>query len=342
MLIFILFVMIIGNGFNIFAPELMGSTTFNFFMSLSSVVFGEVVFAISVKRDIFKVFYNEEKIIMICVLIGTALLVFMSVICPILTASNDNNLNLFSYYLLYTVSIVFISFLLYCFAIAENKLKHHNERLKYDEINKRIVEEKYKDIIWLKHNYNKLYSMMNGYITSEDWSGLTDYFGKYISPLHKSRIENDVISPKLALIENTIIHNLLFDTLVKSTHIYNVRIHMDITSVISDFFMNEMDLFFVLNEWISNAFQATNQEDSIYLLISGSNDAITIKVVNPIYENIDINAITQYGYTTKQGHSGAGLAETEKTLSFYDNIEHATYIELATFVQCLIIRKVKA
>jgi len=319
----------------------MESATFNLLMSLLSIVFGEVVFVISVKRDIFKFFYNEDKVIIICVFIGTALLMFMSVICPVVTASDSPNLNLLSFYLLYTAAIIFISFLLYCIAIAENKLKHHSERLKYDEINKHIIEEKYKDIIWLKHNYNKLYNMMNGYITSQNWSGLTDYFGKYIAPLHKSRIENDVISPKLALIENTLIHNLLFDTLIKATHIHNIKIHMDITSVISDFFMSEMDLFSILNEWISNAFQATNQEDSIYLLISGSEDAITIKVINPIYEKIDINAITQYGYTTKQGHNGAGLAETEKTLSFYDNIEHATYIELATFIQCLIIRKVR-
>jgi len=339
MLLYVLFVMIIGNGFYIFAPGFMGSIGYNLFMSLLSIVFGGAVFSLTVKYDVFKVFCNEAKLIRICALIETALLTFISIVWPIALILDNNEFNRISFYLLYSATIVFIFFLLYCFAVAENKLKHHNERMKFDEINNLIIEEKYKDIVRLKHYYNKLYSMMNGYIVNQNWRELTTYFEKYISPLHKSRIESDDIPPKLDLIENTLIQNLLFDTVVKATHVYNIKTSIDITCVINDFFMNEMDLFIVLNEWISNAFQATKHEGSIYLLISGSDSAITIKLVNPIYEDIVIHAIRQYGYTTKPGHDGAGLPETEKILSSYENVEHMTYLELATFVQCLIIRK---
>ena len=68
------------------------------------------------------------------------------------------------------------------------------------------------------------------------------------------------------------------------------------------------------------------------------NETLTIKVINPIYEEIDIGAIYNQGYTTKQGHSGIGLTNVKKILLLYENIESMTYVELGKFIQLLIIR----
>lgn len=341
---FTLFVTTVGSLFFALLPDVMERADYELFMSIASVVFGVSTYAILAKRDMlkkFQRFYKHRSIVIKCIIAEAAFLSLISFALPLVLSADSENFVFASYYLLFSASIVFAAYLTYLLLTAETKIKYEEQRQKFEKVNSLVIEEKYNDIISLKHYYSKLYETLNAYITVQDWQGLEGYFEKHISPLHKEHIKSDFVLPKLDLIELPLIKNLLFDATVKARHVYSIEMCIDIEGCISDCFIQEMDLFIILNEWITNAFNATDCTDGyIHISISclDADGILAIKVVNPIAEDIDIKAIYDFGYTTKQNHSGVGLNAVRKIALSYENVESMTYVELGKFTQFMIIR----
>ena len=348
-----LFVTTLGSLFFAFLPNFMQSAEFDFLMSFLSIVFGLFVFMVIKKKGLlvkFNKIFNHSGLLKKCIAAEVALLALISLILPLVLAVSRNNFMFSLYYAMFSVSAVFIAYLTYQLMTAETKIIYAEQLKRFEEINGRLIKEKYNDIIGLTHYYNKLYEMLGGYIASEDWQGLESYFNKYIQPLHKEHIKSGFVLPKLDLVEMKLIKNLLFDAAVKARYVYNTEILIDIDGCITLGYMHEMDLFIILNEWLSNAFRAIEGKGGyIHILLACStcsacsdfsdfDEILTIKVTNPIFEEIDIGSMYDLGYTTKDGHAGVGLAHVRSIINSYENAESMTYIELEKLVQLLVIK----
>ena len=339
MSIFILFVVIKGSLFFVLLPYVMQHPGFDLFMSVSSIVFGVATHTKFIKKGTLNRFYGHSSVIKKCAVAGFILVCFISVIYPLALLTDNSDFIFSSHYSLLSISVIFAIYLVYSLITAESKIKHEEQRQKYEEINNRVIESKYNDIISLKHYYNKLYDSLGGFIVAQDWQGLEECFEKHITPLHKEHIEKGFMIPKLDLIESPLIKNLLLDSLVKAKYIHNAEILIDISDYINIDCMKELDLFIVINEWIDNAFAAIENKDGyIQVSISKAEGTLTVQVSNPIYVDIDISVIHKVGHTTKQGHNGIGLSEVSKIINSYENIECMTYVELGKFNQLLIAR----
>ncbi|MCL2047371.1 MAG: GHKL domain-containing protein [Defluviitaleaceae bacterium] len=353
MMVFTFFITAVGSLFFAFFPNAMTTIDFGFFMAWLSVAFGIAVYAVLIKKGVlqaFQRFFKHKGIVIKCVIGELVLLVLTSIILPLVLAANSVNYIFAIYYFLFSTSFFFTAYLAYQLMTAETKIIYEEQRQKFAEINGMIIEEKYNNIIGLKHYYSKLYEMFNGFILSQDWQGLKAHFEKYISPVHEEHIKNDFTPQQLDLVGLPLIKNLLLDTVIKAKYVYKTEIFIDIQSNVDCCYIQETDLFIILNEWLNNAFCAIENEGEnkikdgyIHILISCDiqGNALTVKVTNPIFEDIDINAVHDLGYTTKKEHSGAGLNAVKNIILAYENAEYMTYIELGKFVQFLILREKK-
>ena len=103
-----------------------------------------------------------------------------------------------------------------------------------------------------------------------------------------------------------------------------------------------MDVSRILACLLDNAIEAAcdSEQRKIYVSIEAkTNDSKLIIITNSTASDVDPNAITNIGITTKAGHSGIGLSVVNKILEKYGNstfqmryfdCEFSTYLELRT------------
>ncbi|MCL2047142.1 MAG: GHKL domain-containing protein [Defluviitaleaceae bacterium] len=347
MMVFTFFITAVGSLFFAFLPDVMTAPEFNLFMSWLSIAFGMIVYIALTKKGVLKVFqrfYMHLGIVAKCVFMESILLILTSIVLPLVLAANNSNYVYSIFYSLFSISFFFTAYLAYQLMTAETKIIYEEQRQKFAEINGMIIEEKYNNIIGLKHYYSKLYEMFNGFISSQDWHGLKGHFESYISTVHEQHTKNDFTPQNLDLIELPLIKNLLFDAAVKAKYVYKIEIFIEIEGCIDNGFMQEMDLFIILNEWLNNAFCAIENKDGyirILLARNAKDEALTVKVINSICEDVDTNAVRDLGYRAKKEHSGSELHTARNIIRSYENAECMTYIELGKVVQFLILREKK-
>lgn len=89
---------------------------------------------------------------------------------------------------------------------------------------------------------------------------------------------------------------------------------------------------------MDNAIEAAKEnQGDILLLLMQQESSLTIVVENYAEEDVDIDRIVQQGYTTKENHTGLGLAGLEQIVRKYPNILHNYSCMNHRFVQEIII-----
>jgi len=225
---------------------------------------------------------------------------------------------------LFIQSIVVI----YLFIYAYNRQKENFEKkLTHDQLENLSqytaqLDADQKEMHKFKHDYRNILNSLNE-IAIEDnntdlkksLNELEGYSSKYFSNISMDDFKD------LEYVSNTYIKSLLLGKF-KIMKANNIDCYFECKSDIDKASINIFDLIRVLGVSIDNAIEAVKnqKEGKIKIILMNSHDQLDITIQNTVTKNIQINEIKNYGFTTKNNHSGLGLVNIQDIKKKYQNL----------------------
>lgn len=225
---------------------------------------------------------------------------------------------------LFIQSIVVI----YLFIYAYNRQKENFEKkLTHDQLENLSqytaqLDADQKEMHKFKHDYRNILNSLNE-IAIEDnntdlkksLNELEGYSSKYFSNISMDDFKD------LEYVSNTYIKSLLLGKF-KIMKANNIDCYFECKSDIDKVSINIFDLIRVLGVSIDNAIEAVKnqKEGKIKIILMNSHDQLDITIQNTVTKNIQINEIKNYGFTTKNNHSGLGLVNIQDIKKKYQNL----------------------
>lgn len=184
------------------------------------------------------------------------------------------------------------------------------------------IEVMYNDIRSLKHDYLNIFSSMLGFIEEEDFDGLKDYFSNNIIPINEQlKLTNTEIA-KLSNIKILEIKGLVATKILKAQKL-GINVRVDILDEISSIDMTKLELSRCLGILLDNAIEAAelSENGKMDFGIIKNDDSISIIISNSFAGELPpIHKIFEYGFSTKSGDRGIGMAYVKEITSKLDNV----------------------
>ncbi|MCL2874435.1 MAG: ATP-binding protein [Defluviitaleaceae bacterium] len=190
------------------------------------------------------------------------------------------------------------------------------------------VNKNYDEIISFKHYTASLYRSMSGYINTEDWKGLENYFKKNIAlindELHKEVEGHDQIKH----IHIEMIKARIVDLINTISLLPNVSLVLYVDNIIDYAAMKEMDLFKILTIFIDNAVEeVTSQEKGkITIFMHKDVDGCFFRVENTLIGSES---------TPKPNNTHRGLKIVADICANYPNANVTTDIKPGSYVKTI-------
>lgn len=179
-----------------------------------------------------------------------------------------------------------------------------------------------KEMHKFKHDYRNILNSLNEIAIEDDntdlkksLNELEGYSSKYFSNISMDDFKD------LEYVSNTYIKSLLLGKF-KIMKANNIDCYFECKSDIDKVSINIFDLIRVLGVSIDNAIEAVKnqKEGKIKIILMNSHDQLDITIQNTVAKNIQINEIKNYGFTTKNNHSGLGLVNIQDIKKKYQNL----------------------
>jgi len=217
---------------------------------------------------------------------------------------------------------------IYLFIYTYNRQKENFEKkLTHDQLENLSqytaqLDADQKEMHKFKHDYRNILNSLNE-IAIEDnntdlkksLNELEGYSSKYFSNISMDDFKD------LEYVSNTYIKSLLLGKF-KIMKANNIDCYFECKSDIDKVSINIFDLIRVLGVSIDNAIEAVKnqKEGKIKIILMNSHDQLDITIQNTVTKNIQINEIKNYGFTTKNNHSGLGLVNIQDIKKKYQNL----------------------
>lgn len=305
-------------------PNLLYNLTLSVFLLITSYMIVKFV-----NKKYLIINSETTKIINLGIVVKITFLAFQNIIIPYLPIVKDK----VSYAIISFTFVVFYilqSYLFYMIRFLE--IKESNFKLKITIFEKKIElsNQKYNEIILLKHYYTKLFNCCIGYINNNDFDGFKEYFNKYITPINQKLLSEEIKFKKINSIDNDLIKLLLFEASNRSLNNENIKFDIDIMDSIIKINLNELELFKMISIFIDNAFEEVERQEDGY-----------IKIII-FYNDLDFNFIIKNSLEEKSKdkvlNSHRGLEIAKKIASENNNIFLSTKKGINYYVQYLTIR----
>lgn len=277
-----------------------------------------------------KIIAEEEKFLW--VYINIFILVYMSYIYMYSESTNVQNI------ITVTFVLVFFLFISYLIFMVMNKLDIEKNEKKYIQIYNNIIEESLDSMREYKHDQNNILLSIGGFLAKDDMDGLKKYF--YEDICKNQKINNKKLYG-LNKINNSPIKGLMSFKVSKAIS-NKINLNIDISSDISHFFIEDIDMCKILGILIDNAMEASIEscEKILNIAISNEKSKICISISNSFNNKPDINKIFDRGYSTKGENRGLGLNTVKKlSKTKYPNMYVNTKIEYELFKVELVLKK---
>ena len=127
-------------------------------------------------------------------------------------------------------------------------------------------------------------------------------------------------------------------------HEIGIDVTIDIPERISGFSIDTVDLARILGIFMDNAVEAALEaaHPEVGLNIIQNPDTVAVIISNSMQDgDIALHKLKQQGFSTKEGHTGIGLANAQKIIRSYNNILWETTMKDGCFTQYLEIAKRK-
>lgn len=205
------------------------------------------------------------------------------------------------------------------------------------------AEKNYLEILKFKHDYKNILISIEGYIETEDLSGLKEYF--YDSIKATGTIFDQEIF-KMSSIANIRIREIKSIVLSKlyMAHQQGITVRINVPNRVEKIPMPTIVLVRMLGIILDNAIEASNQLDNpeIEMAIISEEKSCTFILINNCSPDIPrLHDLKKPNFTTKPGNSGIGLANLDELVQRNENVYLDTKIDNDKFIQIITICEVE-
>ena len=197
------------------------------------------------------------------------------------------------------------------------------------------LEVMYNGLRSFKHDYINILLSLSGYIENCDMDELKNFFETKIFPTKNLITQGDYKLNQLSNIAVLEIKSLLSAKMIYA-HESGIDITIDIPNQVDNFPIDTVDLARILGIFLDNAIEATleTKQPQIGLNIIQNETGVSIIISNRFQDNgSTLHMLKQKGFSTKTGHQGIGLSNTQKIIRSYDNVLLETTMQCDCFIQ---------
>lgn len=205
------------------------------------------------------------------------------------------------------------------------------------------LETMYDGLRSFKHDYINILTSLSGYIENGDMAELQNYFEDKILPTKSLIAQGDYKLNQLSNISVLEIKSLLSAKMIYA-HEMGADVTIDIPELIQYFPMDKVDLARVLGIFLDNAIEAALEAENpqVGLNIIQNSETVAVIISNSLQDSeLALHKLKEQGFTTKEGHTGIGLANAQRIIGSYDNILWETTRRGGCFTQYLEIARKK-
>lgn len=326
----------INENIEFFSNDIMGTLKTSIFVSFFAIIIYNNSYVSKKCDKIINVFnnfnYGEISITLICFLFVMNLLLFIS-----FYGMNDKNLLIVNF-IFVLLSSVFIIIL----------INEKNKNLIFMQENKILLAnlneyEKMLDYQRISNHENKNQLLIIKSMIERRDSKITEYLDEIIK---ENRNDNEVIYSKAKRIPSGGLQGLIYQKMLLMQENY-IEINLDVSSQVRKIDLSNIsakmnyDICRIIGVILDNAIEETmkfNKKEREVSISMYVDNLFIIEISNRIKENIDINKISNNGYTTKEKGHGYGLSLLNKIVNENDKIFNDIRIVNNIFTQIIKIK----
>lgn len=332
----IIFIGILKNSVSIFSIEYFGALISNFTICLFCIF----IMQTGLLQKLYKILIQKTKKIKLSLVI---ILISIFIISLNLALS-------FVYYKVSSITILVInllltvvySFIVFMFVEQKNRYLDISDKYSLSESSLKELQNNINRLMTLNHENKNQLLTIRGMVANKDKDVL-----KNIDAIIDRKIKDDKdLKIRTSVISNTMLGSLIYSKLLtmKEKNI-NYNLHIDKTlskvNIINLGDKTNVDICKIMGVYLDNAIEAVMEADikevNIDLYILDKNLFIT--VANTFKGKVNLDSISDYGYTTKSEGHGYGLSLVKEIIKDNDALSSDTeVIDNKVFVQKIQIK----
>lgn len=200
------------------------------------------------------------------------------------------------------------------------------------------VQQQYTELRKFKHDFQNIMLSMKPFVDNSDSTELKTYYHDIL----KERSEMSNVSggniTEVRNIDSDAIRGLLIQKFFMARR-KEIQFNLELNQPQYHFDSDILILVRILGILIDNALEyvQTIDEKTVTCAITQADNTTEITIDNPLQKDLNLKDIFQSGYTTKDQHTGFGLANARKLISETDNLYLETKIIHEHIMMTLII-----
>lgn len=222
---------------------------------------------------------------------------------------------------LLSLSSVLLFYSLYELLLRNQQLALQKKEQTVMEEYTKQMEQLYEEMRTFRHDYKNILTTMQTYIDTRDFDNLDTYFHERILPTSDVLPGKDFIIGRLGLIHVLPIKSLLCSKLILCQN-NHIPFTIEISAPIDNFYLDSLKLSTILGILLDNAISAAMEceQPKLELALLTGKDEVSIGIRNTTLPlAVPVSRLYDRGYTSKEGHSGLGLATVKKLIASTEN-----------------------
>lgn len=195
-------------------------------------------------------------------------------------------------------------------------IRSKDQRIKNDNRYIYEMEKHYAELRKFRHDYQNILLSMDEYIETDDFEGLKKYYNTSIKPISSQLNHQKYGLEDLSRVGNKELKSILFNKLY-SAQMSGIEVSFECKKLITDFYVDSLDLVIALGIILDNAIEETKQQTDGFIQagIFSDDSEITIIVQNSIRDNeVPVWKMRVKGFSTKGNNRGVGLSNLSEII----------------------------
>lgn len=245
----------------------------------------------------------------IVIFIQTYLIVFFNDILPTFVIF-INIISLFAYFFISIYSL-----------IKTMKLEKTTADLEEEKLYNKTLQILHDNVRAFKHDFSNIIAGIGGYIATKDMDGLEKYYKQLLQDCNQV---NNLSSLSPDSINNPAIYTVLANKYYKADSL-GIKINLETFIDFNNLHMGIYEFTRILGILMDNAIEAASECDKKVINVTIRNDLRQnrqLLVIENTYNNkdVDLDRLSEKGYSTKPKNTGLGLWEVNKIIKRHKNL----------------------
>ena len=216
------------------------------------------------------------------------------------------------------------------------KLEKAEEDLEQEKTYNKTLQILHDNIRAFKHDFANILSGIGGYVETDDMKGLKNYYKQLLQDCEQvSNLES--LSPEL--INSPSVYSVLANKYYRADSL-GIKINLDSFIDFKNLNMGIYEFTRILGILMDNAIEAASECDNKLVNVIIRNDnkqhRQLLRIENTYKDkNIDLDKISEKGYSTKPNNTGLGLWEVDRIIKKHKNLARFTTKNDEFFIQQL-------